>query len=105
MNAMPGTLSRYGEMQTVLCMSIHAANGAVCSVIFISHAGRFFLKMTTDSLDTGKEFDPVIFDKYIRNWEWEWVNKRKDYPVEPSGKSIDQVIMLYNKYNHEIPRD
>ncbi len=63
-----------------------------------------FFEMTTDSLNAGKEFDPTIFDKYISNWEWEWVNKRKDYPVEPSGNSIDQVIMLYNKYNHEIAR-
>ena len=66
---------------------------------------EIFFKMTTDSLDAGKEFDPVVFDKYIRNWEWEWVNKRKDYTVEPSGNSIDRVIILYNKYNREIPRD
>ena len=66
---------------------------------------EIFFKMTTDSLDAGKEFDPAVFDKYIRNWEWEWVNKRKDYAVEPSGNSIDRVIMLYNKYNREIPRD
>ena len=72
---------------------------------FYKSRWEIFFEMTTDSLDAGKEFDPVNFNKYISNWEWEWVNKRKDYPVEPSGNSIDQVLMLYNKYNHEIARD
>jgi alpha-N-acetylglucosaminidase len=61
-----------------------------------------FFKMTADSLNSGKDFDPVAFGKYISNWEWQWVNKQKDYPVKPAGNSVDQSIRLYLKYNNEI---
>jgi alpha-N-acetylglucosaminidase len=61
-----------------------------------------FFKMALDSLEQGKDFDQVAFGKYISNWEWQWVNQRKDYPVEPTGNSVDQSIMLYRKYNREI---
>jgi alpha-N-acetylglucosaminidase len=61
-----------------------------------------FFEMTTDSLNSGKEFDPVAFGKYISGWEWQWVNKQKDYPVEPAGNSVDQCVSLYLKYDNEI---
>ena len=61
-----------------------------------------FFELTTDSLESGKEFDPVAFGKYISNWEWQWVNKRADFPVEPVGNSIDQSIHIYKKYNNKI---
>jgi hypothetical protein len=53
-------------------------------------------------LHSGKIFNPDAFGKYISQWEWEWVNKRQDYPLEPTGNSIDQSIILYRKYNNEI---
>jgi alpha-N-acetylglucosaminidase len=63
---------------------------------------QIFFEMTTDSLHSGKGFNADAFGKYISKWEWQWVNKRKDYPVEPAGNSIDQSIRLYMKYNNEI---
>jgi alpha-N-acetylglucosaminidase len=61
-----------------------------------------FFEMTTGSLDSGKEFDQAAFGKWISNWEWQWVNKRTDYPLEPAGNSIEESIRLYRKYNIEI---
>ena len=61
-----------------------------------------FFEMTTGSLDSGKDFDQAAFGKWISNWEWQWVNKRTDYPLEPVGNSIDESIRLYKKYNIEI---
>jgi alpha-N-acetylglucosaminidase len=63
---------------------------------------EMFFNAVTDSLKSGKEFDPVAFGKYISAWEWQWVNKRKDYPVEPTGNSIDMSVRLHRKYSHEI---
>jgi hypothetical protein len=57
--------------------------------------------MTEDSLNSGGDFDQVKFAKYISNWEWQWVNKQMDFPVE-MGNSIDQSVRLYRKYNNEI---
>jgi alpha-N-acetylglucosaminidase len=66
---------------------------------------QIFFEMTTNSLETGKDFDPAAFEKYISNWEWQWVNNRTDYPVEPVGNSIDQSIRLYRNYNNKIKSD
>jgi alpha-N-acetylglucosaminidase len=61
-----------------------------------------FFKMAADSLEHGNDFDQAAFGKYISNWEWQWVNQRKDYTVEPTGNSIDQSLILYRKYHNEI---
>ena len=63
---------------------------------------QIFFEMTADSLYSGKVFNPDAFGKYISQWEWQWVNKRQDYPLEPTGNSIDQSIRLYRKYSNEI---
>ncbi len=60
---------------------------------------KIFFEMTTDALNAGKNFDPVAFDKYMRDWEWQWVNERKDYPTEPTGNSVDLSVRLYGKYS------
>ena len=69
---------------------------------FYKRRWQKFFEITTNSLESGKEFDPVAFGKYISNWEWQWVNKRSDYPVEPVGNSIDQSIHIYKKYDNKI---
>ena len=102
MSAMHGISSRSGEMPIVHCMSIPAASGAVYLMISIKKRWEKFFEMTTGSLDSGKEFDQAAFGKWISNWEWQWVNKRTDYPLEPVGNSIDESIRLYRKYNNEI---
>ena len=61
-----------------------------------------FFKTVSDSLESGKDFDQVVFGKYISDWEWQWVNMRKDYPVEPTGNSIQESLRLYRKYDNEI---
>jgi len=63
---------------------------------------QMFFEMTSDSLHAGKAFSSDAFEKYIRQWEWAWVNKRTDYPLEPVGNSIDQSMRLYTKYKGEI---
>jgi alpha-N-acetylglucosaminidase len=42
------------------------------------------------------------FTTQIKNWEWQWVNERKDYPVVTSGNQIDISKALYKKYFHLI---
>jgi alpha-N-acetylglucosaminidase len=66
---------------------------------------EIFFKMASDSFEQGKDFDQVAFEKYISQWEWQWVNKRKDYPANPMGNSIDQSMKLYKIYKIEIKAD
>jgi alpha-N-acetylglucosaminidase len=59
--------------------------------------GQFFAKVSS-ALYQGKEMDKSIFVKEIKQWEWQWVNKRKDYPVVISGNAVIISKQLYDKY-------
>jgi alpha-N-acetylglucosaminidase len=62
---------------------------------------RFFAKASA-ALNEGKEMDKAIFVKEIKDWEWHWVNERKDYTVLPKGNLVNIVMELYNKYRQKI---
>ena len=62
---------------------------------------QFFARVSS-AMSQGKEIDKDDFAKDIRKWEWQWVNKRKDYPVAPRGKVIETVKQLYHKYRQKI---
>jgi alpha-N-acetylglucosaminidase len=70
-------------------MSMPAGNGAVCLMIF-----------TQIELDIArkKTFDTEAFDHQIKNWEWQWVNTRKDYPQQTTGNPVTLARHLYQKY-------
>ena len=62
---------------------------------------RFF-GMLGNSLKSGTTPDWQAFEKSIRQWEWQWVNTRKDYAVEPKGSSAEVAAMLHAKYQRQI---
>jgi len=47
-------------------------------------------------------FDQAKFDEKIKQWEWQWVTSRKDYPVSPQGSSTTIANELYQKYKDRI---
>lgn len=49
-----------------------------------------------------QKFDQKAFDQSIQKWEWEWVNARKDYPLQPTGDAFDVVKNLHQKYRYRI---
>jgi alpha-N-acetylglucosaminidase len=61
-----------------------------------------FFKVVEQAVQQGQPVDFKKFDKEISQWEWQWVNKRKDYPVKPQGNAINIVRMLYDKYRQKI---
>lgn len=58
---------------------------------------QFFVK-AEDAIAQKKDIDMNGFTSQIKNWEWQWVNERKDYPTTPSGNPIDISKQLYQKY-------
>jgi alpha-N-acetylglucosaminidase len=62
---------------------------------------QFFSTVRT-AMKQGKNYDAEAFVKDIKNWEWKWVNERKDYPVQPGGDAIAVVKSLYNKYRGRL---
>ncbi|WP_268224095.1 alpha-N-acetylglucosaminidase [Sinomicrobium oceani] len=49
-----------------------------------------------------QDFDQQAFDEDIKTWEWEWVNKREDYPLEPRGDAYEIAEALHKKYRDRI---
>ncbi len=57
-----------------------------------------FFAAVSSALSKGNEIDTEAFTKRIKNWEWRWVNERKDYKVETTGSPVTLVKALYKKY-------
>jgi len=62
---------------------------------------KFFVFLN-DALKQDKEADLKGFDKSISQWEWQWVNSHKTYPLRTTGNSITQASALYDKYRKRI---
>lgn len=62
---------------------------------------KYFTEVT-QSLKTGQSIDQEKFNKEISEWEWKWVNQRKDYPVLTAGKPVETAIQLHKKYRSLI---
>lgn len=58
---------------------------------------QFFALMELD-IAGKKPLDIDAFVAQIKNWEWKWVNTRKDYPLQPRGDAVAQARQLYHKY-------
>ncbi|WP_319479742.1 alpha-N-acetylglucosaminidase [uncultured Draconibacterium sp.] len=48
------------------------------------------------------QFDQDKFDEEIKQWEWNWVLERKDFPEEVSGSSTEIAAELHRKYRERI---
>lgn len=65
---------------------------------------RQFFQVAESALNQGNEVDMDAFENQIREWEWKWVNTRKDYPTEAQGDPLKVVSELYKKYRKEISK-
>jgi len=61
-----------------------------------------FFSTVMQCMQQGKQLDLPAFQKGIAQWEWNWVNKRKDYPLLTAGNSVVVSVKLYNKYRKII---
>lgn len=62
---------------------------------------QFFLKIDV-ALSTGNELNKLEFEKEIKSWEWQWVNKQKQFPTTTTGNPIEMTKMIYAKYRSII---
>ncbi|KJF42829.1 alpha-N-acetylglucosaminidase [Draconibacterium sediminis] len=52
--------------------------------------------------DNWGQFDQIEFDENIKQWEWNWVLERKDFPVNASGSPTEFAAELHRKYRERI---
>lgn len=57
-----------------------------------------FFNYVNECREQKKEFDPVYFEKHIKDWEWQWVNAHEPYSDRPVGDPVGTVKKLYTKY-------
>jgi len=57
----------------------------------------FFARLE-QSLVQNTAFNLSQFNKDVSEYEWKWVNKRKDYPLNPTGNPTDVAIAMHQKY-------
>ncbi len=58
---------------------------------------KFITHLSAD-LRGEKALDMAAFTKETKDWEWNWVTARKDYPTKTSGSSIAVAQQLYSSY-------
>ncbi|MVN92808.1 alpha-N-acetylglucosaminidase [Mucilaginibacter aquatilis] len=58
---------------------------------------QFIDELTLD-LRGQKSMDYKAFTSKIKDWEWAWVNARKDYPATPKENTITVATQLHSKY-------
>ena len=64
-----------------------------------------FFAQVYSSLQEGKEIDMNAFPQQIKDWEWHWVNQRKDYKTSTTGDAIVLAKEMYNKYHLPIENE
>jgi alpha-N-acetylglucosaminidase len=63
-----------------------------------------FFSAIQPALTGKKEMEVAGFQKDIAQWEWKWVNERKDYPLTPKGNAVVVAKQLYQRYRQQIER-
>ncbi len=58
---------------------------------------QFFARATA-ALQKGTTMDVENFQKEINQWEWQWVNSQKTFPVQPSGDPVAVAKKMFQKY-------
>jgi alpha-N-acetylglucosaminidase len=57
-----------------------------------------FISRAEQALIQNKEFNLTEFNKDISEWEWRWVNQKKDYPLTTIGNPTEIAVQMHQKY-------
>jgi alpha-N-acetylglucosaminidase len=59
---------------------------------------QLFFALAEQSLKQQSDFNTSQFNEEVSNWEWKWVNLRKDYPTKTVGNPVNVALEMYQKY-------
>lgn len=63
-----------------------------------------YFAMLDKALVDGKEPDFDGFTAQIKDWEWNWVNTQKPYPVKATGDPVSVARKYFKNYNSTITK-
>ncbi|MDD3078061.1 MAG: alpha-N-acetylglucosaminidase [Paludibacter sp.] len=63
---------------------------------------EMFIRQVNSDMKKNRSFNQKKFDRKMKNWEWQWVNRDDSYSIQPYGDAIDISLEIYRKYYKEI---
>jgi len=64
---------------------------------------ELFFAQAEKAMNTGTAFDTDAFDRQVKDWEWQWVNKHDNvYPDSAKGNAVETCKKLFVKYGNII---
>lgn len=61
---------------------------------------NMFIDMAVDAVNSNKDFDYEIFDKKVKQFEYDWWNEKNDFSNIAIGNSYVEATRIFNKYNN-----
>ncbi|GGI24411.1 alpha-N-acetylglucosaminidase [Pedobacter mendelii] len=65
---------------------------------------QLFFSQMEDDLINKKGLNIERFNDDISEWEWKWVNQRKDYPIKTVGNPVNIAKQMHQKYRGLIEK-
>ena len=69
---------------------------------FYKKRWEMFFTYVDKQLKQKKEADPKAINEDIREWEWEWVQAKNSYPIQPKGDAVQIAKGLFKTYHKRI---
>jgi len=63
---------------------------------------QLFFTKANKALAENKALNLQAINNELADWEWNWVNKRKDYPLKVSGNAVTKSLEVYKKYRKKV---
>ncbi len=63
-----------------------------------------FFQVITQAMETNQNPDLKSFDKKIKAWEWQWVQKQNSFPTTETGNSIQLSLDIHKKYRDRLTK-
>lgn len=69
---------------------------------FYKKRWKVFFNYVADQSRKGQEPDTDAINDTIRDWEWEWIHAKDNYPTRPQGDAVEIARALFSTYHDEI---
>lgn len=58
------------------------------------------------AFQNNRVYDPLTFDKKVRNMDFRWTHSKNTYPTKPEGDIIEEASRIWKEYEEgSVPFD
>lgn len=59
---------------------------------------ELFINTLKDCIQNNRVYDPLAFDKKVRNMDFRWTHSKNTYPTKPEGDIIEEASRIWKEY-------